>query len=77
MHRRVVDAARCAAVVLSVMIMSRAASGVDGVIEINQPRALAGGVTATDGAGFPVTLDHPGSYRLTGNLTVDEPGATA
>lgn len=42
----------------------------DGVIEINQARALAGGVTPGDGAGFPVTLSLPGSYRLTGNLSV-------
>jgi parallel beta-helix repeat protein len=57
--------------------MSRAAFGVDGVSEINQPRALAGGVTPGDGSGFPVTLDHAGSYRLTGNLTVDAPDVTA
>jgi hypothetical protein len=41
------------------------------VIEINQARAVAGGVTATDTAGFPVTLDAPGSYRLTGDLSLD------
>lgn len=41
---------------------------VDGVIEINDARALAGGVTATDAPGYPVTLDRPGSYRLTGDL---------
>lgn len=43
---------------------------VDGVIEINQARALAGGVTATDTPGFPVTIDQRGSYRLTSNLEV-------
>jgi hypothetical protein len=43
---------------------------VDGVIEINQTRALAGGVTPGDAAGFPVTISQPGSYRLTGNLDV-------
>ena len=41
----------------------------DGVIEINQAKALAGGVTVGDGAGFPVTLSAPGSYRLTGSLS--------
>jgi parallel beta-helix repeat protein len=40
----------------------------DGVIEINQARALVGGVTSGDGAGFPVLIDSAGSYRLTGNL---------
>jgi hypothetical protein len=42
----------------------------DGVIEINQAAALAGGITPTDTAGFPVTIDQPGSYRLTGDLTL-------
>jgi hypothetical protein len=42
----------------------------DGVIEINQARALAGGVTPGDTAGFPVTIDAPGSYRLTSNLDI-------
>jgi hypothetical protein len=41
-----------------------------GVIEINQAAALAGGVTAGDAPGFPVTLSTLGSYELTGNLDV-------
>jgi hypothetical protein len=45
---------------------------VDGVIEINQASAEAGGVTAGDSAGFPVTISEPGSYRLTGNLTIPD-----
>ncbi len=43
---------------------------VDGVIEINQARALAGSVTPGDLPGFPVTISQPGSYRLTGNLVL-------
>jgi hypothetical protein len=46
------------------------AHAVDGTIEINQTAALRGGITTSDAAGFPVTIDAPGSYRLTGNLTV-------
>jgi hypothetical protein len=46
---------------LSLFIASAAA--VDGVIEINQAKALAGGVTPGDTAGFPVALSAPGSYR--------------
>jgi hypothetical protein len=46
------------------------ANAVDGVVQINQARALAGGVTASDTPGFPVTIDAPGSYRLTGALAV-------
>lgn len=50
--------------------LATTASAVDGVIEINQTKALAGGITPGDDPGFPVTISQPGSYRLTGNLTV-------
>ena len=43
---------------------------VDGVILIDQNKALAGNVTPGDAPGFPVTISLPGSYRLAGNLTV-------
>ena len=43
---------------------------VDGVVLIDQNRALAGNVTPGDSPGFPVTISLPGSYRLAGNLTV-------
>jgi len=56
--------------VLGLGIAPAPATAVDGVIEINQARALAGGVTATDTAGFPVTIDASGSFRLTSDLTV-------
>jgi hypothetical protein len=56
---------------------ARPVRAVDGVIEINQARALAGGVTASDTAGFPITIDHGGSYRLTGDLTVPDANTTA
>src|SRR5271156_5439677 len=48
---------------------------VDGVIEINQASAKAGGVTPGDTPLFPVTLSQPGSYRLTGNLDVTDASA--
>jgi hypothetical protein len=52
------------------------AAAIDGVTEINQARALSGGVTPGDGPGFPVKIDRPGSYRLTGSLDVSaQPGA--
>ena len=37
---------------------------------LDQSKALAGGVTAEDTPGFPITLSRPGSYKLTGNLVV-------
>ncbi|MFO0690101.1 MAG: right-handed parallel beta-helix repeat-containing protein [Myxococcota bacterium] len=51
------------------LVGSSPALAVDGVIEINQAAALAGGITACDGPGFPVSLCSSGSYRLTSNLT--------
>jgi parallel beta-helix repeat protein len=68
-HReRLAPAARAAALILA---LGTPALAVDGVIEINQTRALAGGVTPSDTPGFPVTINVAGSYRLTGNLSVN------
>ena len=50
---------------------------VDGVVLIDQAKALAGGVTPGDGPGFPVYINQPGSYRLSGNLTVPDADTTA
>jgi hypothetical protein len=52
------------------LLLAPGASATDGVIEINQARAAAGAITPGDTAGFPVTLSTPGSYVLTGNLSV-------
>jgi hypothetical protein len=41
-----------------------------GTVLINQTKALNGGITPGDTAGYPITLSVPGSYRLDGNLTV-------
>lgn len=52
---------------------ARSVPALDGVIEINQSRALAGGIGGglpQDPPGFPVTITQPGSYRLTSNLAV-------
>ena len=54
---------------LAALVAARPALAVDGVIEISQSRALAGGITAGDGPGYPIFLNTPGSYRLTSNLT--------
>lgn len=42
----------------------------DGVVELNQAAALAGGITPADSPGFPITIAASGSYVLTGDLTV-------
>lgn len=54
---------------LGALVTALPAHAVDGVIEINQSRALAGGITAGDGPNYPVILNDSGSYRLTSNLT--------
>jgi hypothetical protein len=49
---------------------ARSAYAVDGVVLIDQARAMAGGVTPGDAPGFPVTISRAGSYRLSGSLDV-------
>jgi len=51
------------------------AGAVDGVIEINQASAKAGGVVSGDAPFFPVTIGTAGSYRLTSNLDVRDNSA--
>jgi parallel beta-helix repeat protein len=60
---------------LLALVVTGPAHAVDGVIEINQVRAKAGGVTPGDTPLFPVTISQPGSYRLTGNLDVTDASA--
>ena len=47
------------------------ALAVDGVLEINQTCATTDGCFSGDSGGFPVTITQTGSYRLTGNLAVN------
>ena len=63
--------------VLIGMALATTAFAADGVVEINQARALAGGVSNGDAPGFPVTISESGSYMLTGNLEVDDANTTA
>jgi len=71
--QRRLAAARCLAFTLLFFLgTSGRALAVDGVVEINQAKASAGGVTVGDAAGLPVTISEPGSYRLTGNLTIPD-----
>jgi hypothetical protein len=57
-----------AAVVAALAIGLPCAAFAQGFVEINHDKAIAGGVTAGDLADYPVTIDAPGSYVLTGNL---------
>lgn len=58
-------------------LSSGIATAVDGLVLIDQARALAGSVTPGDTPGFPVTISAPGSYRLSGNLTVPDENTRA
>ncbi len=55
---------------LTALLLAAPAHAVDGVIEINQAKALVGGITAGDGPNYPVVINEPGSYRLTSDLVV-------
>ena len=61
---------------LALTLLFAALSGnllaVDGVVLIDQNRALAGGITPGDTPGFPVTTSQEDAYRLTGNLTAPD-----
>lgn len=59
-----------ALLLLTCLLAAFPAGAAEGVVEINQARALAGGVTPGDAPGFPVTISATGSYRLTSNLDV-------
>jgi len=58
-----------AALVLLGALTPCTAFAVDGVIEISQACALNTGCVTGDAPGYPVTLNAPGSYRLTSNLS--------
>jgi len=59
------------------LLASPTTQAVDGVILIDQNRALAGSVTPGDTGGFPVTITQPGSYRLSSNLIMPNANTTA
>ena len=53
---------------LFLMLGPSASFATDGVILIDQSKALAGNVTPGNAAGFPVTISRRGSYKLSGPL---------
>jgi hypothetical protein len=63
--------------ILPFALLALAATAQAQVINISQAKALAGNVTPGDAPGFPVTISQPGSYKLTGNLTVADPAVAA
>jgi hypothetical protein len=61
-------------VAITVIGASGPSWAVDGVTEINQAAALAGGVAAGDLPGFPVTIGSDGNFRLTSSLAPQTSG---
>jgi parallel beta-helix repeat protein len=55
-------------IALGAVLWMDTADAVDGVVLINQQKALAGEVTPGDAPGFPVTISRRGSYRLSSEL---------
>lgn len=59
------------------LLLAPCGHAIAAVTLIDQQAALLGRVTSDDTPGFPVTISHSGSYRLTGNLTVPDVNTTA
>ncbi len=57
-------------VILAMALVPFCAFGVDGTVLINQSTVMAAG-------GFPYRITQPGSYRLSGNLSVPDANTTA
>ena len=68
---------RCLASAFAFAALASRLLAVDGVVLIDQNRALAGNVTPGDAPGFPIRISVPGSYRLSGNLTVPNVNTSA
>ncbi len=69
------SAAAAGIVSILALVAASPARGGDGVVEINQARALAGGVSPGDAPGFPVIVGC-GSYRLTSDLEIPNGAGT-
>jgi len=67
-------AATCLAMGLAFPALAAPVTTLDGVVIITQAEALAGGVTAGDAPGFPISINTTGTYRLAERLSVT--GAT-
>jgi len=63
------DKFRVLALAACIIACALSSFAVDGVVLINQNSATAG-LGGCDAPSWPITLCHPGSYRLSGNLVV-------
>jgi hypothetical protein len=67
---------RSVLVLILLALASMSAFAVDGVVLLNQSVATAG-LGGCDTPGFPITICNPGSYKLSGNLTIADANTTA
>ena len=67
---RTILAAALLAAACSGAFAQKAGSPSPDVVTIDQAKATNGNVTAGDTAGFPISINAPGSYKLTSNLVV-------
>lgn len=70
MFRTLATALATAIVMATATGAAQAQRAADGITNVSQDSALAGGVTNGDSAGFPITISTSGTYRLTSNLVV-------
>jgi hypothetical protein len=47
---------------------AQSASAMETEVALNEDMAIKGGITPGDAPGYPITITHPGRYRLTSNL---------
>jgi hypothetical protein len=73
--RKIVAPVAAAAVIT--ISLPQNAQAVDGVILIDQNRAIAGNATPGDAPGFPISINSPGIYKLASNLVVPNANTTA
>jgi hypothetical protein len=54
------------------ILVSGAAGAANGVVTLDQSKALNGNTAPGDAPGFPIRISHAGSYRLESNLTAPD-----
>ena len=67
----------CVGTVLLCCALTPSALAVDGIVLIDQAKAMAGNATPGDAPGFPVSITISGNYRMSSNLTVPNANTSA
>jgi hypothetical protein len=67
----------CVCMALLCCALVPSALAVDGIVLIDQAKAMGGNVTPGDAPGFPVSITISGNYRMSSNLTVPNANTSA